>query len=104
MINEDRNTTTQFILAKNTEHSVSHLWVLFFSCVFRKAAAHVGKKRLNMCHQAQNSFRGIVIGIPQHKKRYLVYKLITRNIISSYDIRFDKIIFSTLEYTSRNYS
>ena len=53
LINEDVDTTTLFKLATGTKPSVSYLRVLFFSCVVRKATAHVGTKALNMCHQAQ---------------------------------------------------
>ena len=65
---------------------------------------HVGTKALNMCHQAQKGFRGIFVGIPQHKKRYLVYVPSTRKIISSYDVVFDEKKSSALEYASQPYS
>ena len=68
LINEDNEPTTPFKLATGTKPSLSHLRVLFFSCVVRKATAHVDKKALNMCHQAQKGFCGIFVGIPQHQK------------------------------------
>ena len=58
---------------------------------------------LNMCHQVQKGFRGIFVGIPDHKKGYLVYEPSTRKIILSYDVVFDKIFSSALAYTSRPY-
>ena len=64
--------------------------MLLCLCVLRKATAHVDKKALNVCHQAQKSFCGIFVGIPQHKKGYLVYELSTSKIISSYDVVFDE--------------
>ena len=88
LINEDGDPTTPFKLATGTKPSVSHLHVLFCPCVVRKASIHVGTKALNMCHQAQNIFRGFFVGIPQHEKGYLVYLLITRRMISSYDVAF----------------
>ena len=66
LINEDGNPTTPCKLATGMKPSVSHLRVLFFPCVVRKATAHVGTKALNMRHQAQKGFRGIFVGIPQH--------------------------------------
>ena len=56
-----------------------------------------------MCHQAQKDFRGILIGIPQHQKGYLVYVPSTRKIISSYDVVFDESFYSTLVYMSQTY-
>ena len=52
LINEDGDTTTTHKIATGTKPSVSHLHVLF-SCVVRKATAHVETKTLNMRHQAQ---------------------------------------------------
>ena len=84
--------------------SISHLHVLFFPCDVRKANAHVGTKTLNVCNQAQKSFRGIFVRIPQHQKGYIVYVPCTRKIISSYDVVFDEIFSSALSYTSQPYS
>ena len=81
-INEDSNPTTPFKLSTGTKPLVSHLRLLFFPCVVRKATAYVGTKTLNMCHQAQKGFHGIFVGIPQHQKGYLVYVPSTRKIIS----------------------
>ena len=53
LINEDGDPTTPHKLATGTKTSVSHLRLLFCPCVLWKAAAHVGTKALNMCHQAQ---------------------------------------------------
>ena len=83
---------------------MSHLRVLFCPCVVRKATAHVETKTLNMRHQAQKGFRGILVGIPQHQKGYLVYVPSTRKLISSYDVRFDESFVSALSYTSRPYA
>ena len=89
MINKDGDPTTPHKLATGTKPSVSHLRVLFFPFVVRRATAHVETKELNMRHQAQKVFRGIFVGIPEHQKGYLVYVTITRKIISSYDVVFD---------------
>ena len=78
--------------------------MLFCPCVVGKPTAHVKKKELNMCHQAQKGFCSIFVGIPQHQKRYLVYIPSTRKIIYSYDIVFDEIFSSTLEYKSKPYA
>ena len=56
LINEDGDPTTLYKLATGTKPSVSHLRVLFCPCVVRKATAQVGKKALNMLHQAQRYF------------------------------------------------
>ena len=59
IINEDGDPTTPKKLATRTKPSASHLRVLFFPCVVRKATAHVETKTLNMRHQAQKRFCGI---------------------------------------------
>ena len=48
LINEDGDPTTPYKLATGTKPSVSHLRVLFFLCVVRKATAHVETKMLNV--------------------------------------------------------
>ena len=101
LINEDVKTTTSFKLATSTNPSVSHLHVLFSPRVVRKATTHVGKKALNMRHQAQKGFCGIFVRIPQHQKGYFVYIPSTRKIISSYDVVFDARFSCELVYTSR---
>ena len=45
LINEYGDTTASYKLATGMKPSVSHLRVLFFPCVVRKATAHVKKKR-----------------------------------------------------------
>ena len=91
LINKDGDPTMPFKLETGTKPSVSHLRVLFCPCVLRKATAHVDRKSLNMCHQAQEGFRGISVGISQHQKGYLVYVPSTRNMLSSYDVFFMKV-------------
>ena len=68
LINEESDPTTPFKLATDMKPSVSHLRVLFCLCVVRKATAHVKKKALNMRHQAQKGFCGILVVIPQQQK------------------------------------
>ena len=63
LINEDGYPTTPFKASTGTKPSVSHLRVLFCLCIVLKSTAHVGKKALNMRHQAQKGFCGIFIGI-----------------------------------------
>ena len=63
MIDDDGDTTTPFKIATGTKPSVSHFRVLFFTCVVRKATAHVGTKAINMRHQALKSFCSIFVGI-----------------------------------------
>ena len=84
LTNEDGDPTTLYKLATCIKPSVSHLHMLFFPCVVRKATAHVGTKALSMRRQAQKGFRVIFVGIPQHRKGYPVYVPGTRKIISSY--------------------
>ena len=86
LINKDGDLKTPHKLATGTKPPVSHLRVLFFPCVVRKATAHVDKKALNMRHQAQKSSRGIFVVIPQHQKGYFVCFLSTRKIIYSYNL------------------
>ena len=68
LINKDGNPTTPFKPATGTKPSLSHLRMLFYPCVVRKANANVGTKALNIRHQAQKGFQCILIGIPQHQK------------------------------------
>ena len=104
LINEDGDTTTSFKLATGMKPSISHLPVLFFPCVVQKATAHIGEKVLNMRHQEQKGFHGILVGIPQHQKGYVVYIPSSTDIISSYDVLFDESFTSALAYTSKPYS
>ena len=68
IINEDGDPKTPHKLSTGTKPSVSHLHVLFCPCVVWKATAHVETKTLNIRHQAQKGFLGILVGIPQHQK------------------------------------
>ena len=104
LINEDGDPTTPYTLATGTKPSVSHLRVLFFPCVVRKATAHVETKTLNIRHQAQKWFRVIFMGIPQHQKGYLVYVPSTRMVILSDNVVFDESFSSAFSYMSRPYS
>ena len=104
LINEDGDPTTPHKMATGTKPSVSHLRVLFCPCVVCKATAHVETKTLNMRHQAQKGLHGILVGISEHQKGYLVYLPSTRKIIYSYDVVFDESFSSALAYTSRPYS
>ena len=52
LINEDEHQATTFKMATDTKPSVSHLRVLFCTCVVKNVTAHVGTKTLNMRHQA----------------------------------------------------
>ena len=103
-INKYSKPTTPFKLATGMKPSVSHLRVLFFSCVVQKATANIRKKSLNMRQQAQKGFRGIFVGIPQHQKGYILYVPSTRKIISSYDVVFDESFSITLAYISQLYA
>ena len=76
------------------------LSVLFCPCAVRKDTAHVETKTLNMSHQAQKGFYGIFVGIPEHQKVHIVYIPSTREIISSYDVVFDKTFSIALAYMS----
>ena len=103
IIKKDGDPTIPHKLATGTKPSVSHLHVLFCPCVVRKATAHVETNTLNMRHQVQKLFCGIFVGNPDHHKGYLVYVPITRKVISSYGVVFDKSFSSALAYTSRPY-
>ena len=83
LINEDDKTTMPFKLVKGTGNSVPHLYVLFYLYVVWKATAHVGKKVLNIRHQAQKDFCGIFVGITQHQRGHLLYVTNARKIIYS---------------------
>ena len=85
LINEDIEPNPPFKLATSTKRSISHLRVLFCPIFVKKSTAHVGTKLLSMRHQAQKCFCGILVGIPQHQKGYLVYITHKRKILSSYN-------------------
>ena len=68
LINEDGDPTTPRKVATGTKPSVSHLCVLFFPYVVRKATVHVETKTLQMRHQVQKGFRDIFVGIPEYQK------------------------------------
>ena len=72
LIHEDGKLTTSFKHTIGTKPSVSHLRTLFCPHVVRKDTVHVGTKELNIHHQAKKGFCGILVGIPQHQKWYLV--------------------------------
>ena len=72
IIKEDGDPKTPHKLATCTKPSVSHLCVLFFPGIVRKATVKVGKKALDMRHQAQKGFRGIFVGIKEHQKGYIL--------------------------------
>ena len=57
-----------------------------------------------MHHQSQKKFRGIFVGIPEHREGYLLYIPSKTKIISSYNVVFDVRFSSSLAYTSRPYS
>ena len=69
LINKDGTTTTPHKLDTGTKPSVSHLRVLFFPCVVRKATAHVETKTLNMRHQAQKKVSRNLCGYTTASKR-----------------------------------
>ena len=50
LINKDGDPTTPHKLATSTKPSVSHLRVLFYPCVVRKATVHSETKTLNIRH------------------------------------------------------
>ena len=54
-----------------------------------------------MRHEVQKVFLGIFVLIPEHQKGYRVYIPVTRKIISSYDVVFDKRFSSALANMSR---
>ena len=68
LVNQDGEPTTPHKLETGNKRSVSNLHVLLCPFVVRKATAHIDLKVLNMCHQPQNGFRRILVGIPQHQK------------------------------------
>ena len=104
LINEDIEPNPPFKLATSTKRSISHLRVLFCPIFVKKSTAHVGTKLLSMRHQAQKCFCGILVGIPQHQKGYLVYITHKRKIVSSYNFVFDESFSIVLAYTSQPYA
>ena len=87
-------------LVTGTKPPVYNPRILSCPHVGQKATAYIGGRELNMRHQPQKGFRGILVGIPQHQKGYLIYIPTTRNIASSNDVVFDKTFPIALAYTS----
>ena len=71
VINKDGDPNTPYKLAIDTKPSVSHLRVFYCPCVVRKATAHVGKKALNMRHQAKKVFAVSMLEFHSIKKYIL---------------------------------
>ena len=103
LINKDRDLTTPFKLATGTEPSVSYLRMLLCPFEVRKATACIGKKALNVRHQAQKVFCYMSWNF-KASKGYLVNAPGTRNIISSYHVVFDESFSSALSYISQPYA
>ena len=72
LVNKDGEPITTYKLATGNKASVSKVRVFFCPCFVLKATSHVDTKALSMRHQSKKIFPGIFIGIPQHKKRYLI--------------------------------
>ena len=66
LVNQYGEPTPPQKLENCTKKSVLNLCVLFFPCVVLKANSHVDAKALNMRHQSQKVFWGILVGIIQH--------------------------------------
>ena len=64
LINEDGEPNMSCKLTTGMKPSISHLRVLFCSCVVRKSTLQFGTKALNVHHQAQKDFFSIFVGIP----------------------------------------
>ena len=103
LINKYGDPTTPFKLTTGTKTSVSFLCVLFCLCVVRKATAHVGKKVLNMRHQAQKGFRVIFIGIPKNQIGYIVYIPHTHGILYLHTMFFLVRVYLVCWYIRHNH-
>ena len=68
LVKQDGEPTAPHKLVTGTKPSVSNIYLLFCPCVVQKSTAHVDGKALNMLHQSQKGFQGILIGISQHQK------------------------------------
>ena len=98
--NQDGEPTTPHKLETGKKPSVTNLRILFFPCAVRKATAHIETKALTMRHQSQNCLWGILFGITQHQKGYLIYIPSTRKLFSSHDVIFDN--FFIVSYHTRH--
>ena len=103
LINEDGEPTTPFKLATGTKTSISHLPVLFFSCVVKKSTAHVGENTLNMHHPSAKGFSRYPRWYYTESKMVFFYVPHRRKIISSYNVVFCESFSSALAYTSQPY-
>ena len=101
LINEDGDLTTSFKISTGMKPSIFYLCVLFCSCIVRKATEHVGTKALDMHHQAQWGFCGILVGIPQNQKWSIVYVPHKPKIVFSYNVVFDENFSSALMYMQK---
>ena len=90
LVNQDIEPNMPHKLATGTKPSLSNPRVLFCPCVLRKVTEHVYTKELNVLHQSQKIFQGILFLIKKHQKGYLIYVYSTRKIVSSHDVTFDE--------------
>ena len=90
LVNKDCKLTTPHKMLIGKKTSLLNLRFLLCPCVVQKATAHVITEALNIYHQSQKGFCSIFIVIPQHQKRYLIYVLITRKIVSSLNFVFNE--------------
>ena len=70
-VNQDGEINTPHKLETGETPSVSKICG-FFTCFVRKSTSHVDTKALNMHHQSQKGFQGILVEILQHQKGYLI--------------------------------
>ena len=82
---------------------VRHLRTLFCPVIVKKHTAMKDKKMVNMRHQAQKGYRGIFVGMPENQEGYLCYVLSICNMVTSYDMLFDKTFLSALAYSEKPY-
>jgi hypothetical protein len=82
---------------------VGHIRTLFCPVIVKKLTAQYKGKKLNMHHQPQKGFRGILVGIPENQAGYEVYVPATRSIVTSSDVVFDETFQTAVGYTSQPY-
>ena len=103
LINQDGEPTTPHKLGTGTEPSVSNLCVLFYHVLYGKRL-HMLTQRHYTCVINHKRVWGIFVGITHDKKGHLIYVPITKKIVFSHCVVFEKTFSSALSYTSHPYS
>ena len=102
LVNQYGEPTMTHKLTLGTKPSVSNIYVLFFHVLYEKQP-HMLTEDVKMRYQSQTGFGLSLLELYSTKKGNSYTYLVHGNSFSR-DVLFDKILYSELAYTSRQYS